>query len=332
MRRLLDLLRQPYPLPEGPAVQLRRALLIGVFVGAFLLLFQPFGLNDWRVPQKALKVAGFGLVSTLVTFGWYVGGQWLAPNFFREDRWTVGRSALYLNLNVLLIGIANLLYLSWQADVPLQQLHPGGMIAITFLIGAFPVAGVTLATYIRQLRLNQTAAAALLIRSAELVPAAESIVESASVSPSEITSETTSESATNPPPSNGPIVPPPATVTFTAENGKDSLTVPVAQLLYLEAADNYCTVVYGPAGSAPVLALLRASLSRLAGQAAEQGTTRLTRVHRSYLVQLDRVTRVAGNAQGYRLHLPVPDVEPVPVGRTYAEAVLAALRAAPVRP
>ncbi len=76
---------------------------------------------------------------------------------------------------------------------------------------------------------------------------------------------------------------------------------------------------------------MRASLSRLAGQAAEQGA-QLVRVHRSYLVNLQRVARVSGNAQGYRLHLSAPDVEPVPVGRTYSEAVLATLQRVGARP
>ena len=120
---------------------------------------------------------------------------------------------------------------------------------------------------------------------------------------------------------------------FTPENGKDTLNVAAAEVLYLEAADNYCTIVYGRPGAAPARALLRASLSRLAGQAAEQGADQLTRVHRSYLVNLARVARVAGNAQGYRLHLAgQPDADALHVGRTYAEAVLAALRGAAVRP
>jgi LytTr DNA-binding domain len=309
MRRLLAFLRQPYPLLDGPAAQLRRALLIGGFVGGFLLLFQPFGLNTWQISLKPLKIAGFGLVSTLVTFGWYVGGQLLAPGFFRDSRWNVARAALYLNLNILLIAVGNLLYLSWVAQVPLQQLHPGWMVAVTFLIGLFPTAGVTLATYIRQLRHNQATAAALPSRAPQPEPAAE------------------------PAPPAVAEARPSTTLTFTAENGKDTLTVSAATLLYLEAADNYCTIVYGAAGESPIRALLRASLTRLAAQAAAQHpASGLARVHRSYLVNLPRVTRVSGNAQGYRLHLSAPDIEPVPVGRTYAEAVLAALRTPVVRP
>ena len=332
LTRLLAFLRQPYPVPDGPGPQLRRAFWIGLFVGGFLTLFQPFGLNEWPTPHKPLKLAGFGLISALVTFGWYAAAPALAPNFFRENRWTVARAALFLNLNIGLIAVGNLLYLSWLLNVAPGRLHPDWMLAITFLIGLFPAAAVTTATYIRQLRRHQAGAAGLnraggpqpsfaTLRTGSLLKERGSLdVSSAQVKVASLPS----------PLGEGPGVRP---LTFTAENGKDTLTMPAAAVLYLEAADNYCTVAYLDAAGRPARALLRASLSRLAGQAAEQGAEQLRRVHRSYLVNLGRVTRVSGNAQGYRLHLPAgPDAEPVPVGRTYAEAVLAALRAAPVRP
>ena len=320
MARLLTFLRQPYPVPDGPGAQLRRALLIGGFVGGFLVLFQPFELGQWATAHKTLKVAGFGAVSALVTGAWYGGWLALAPGFFRENRWTVGRAALFLNANIALIALANLVYLSWAADVPLAQLRPGWMLAVTFLLGAFPAAGVTAATYVRELRRFRAAAAALPARSVPPPPPtapAEGLP--AQVLPAQVL------------PAGMPAEPVASALTFTADNGKDTLTLPLAAVRYLEAADNYCTIWHVPAPDQPLArGLLRASLSRLAAQAAAQAPGQFTRVHRSYLVGLAQVTRVSGNAQGYRLHLP--GAEPVPVGRTYAEGVLAALQALPARP
>ncbi len=320
LRRLLTFLRQPYPVLEARPAQWRRAGLIGLFVGGFLLVFEPFGLSEWQTPLKSLKIAGFGLVSTLITFGWYVGIPALVPGFFRENRWTVGRAALFLNGNIVLIAAGNLLYLSLITGVPLRALSPGWMLASTFLIGAFPAVGATVATYIRQLRRIETNLRTM----PEYVSGGDTHFQNLPNGVSTLR------------PSPGPLPPPARTgaaeLLFTPENGKDTLSVAAAEVLYLEAADNYCTVVYGRPGAAPTRALLRASLSRLAGQATEQGATRLVRVHRSYLVSLDRVARVSGNAQGYRLHLAAAEVDAVPVGRTYAEAVLGALRSGAVRP
>ncbi len=227
----------------------------------------------------------------------------------------MARSALFLNCNIGLIAVANMVYMSWLLGVPLRQLSPGWMLASTFLVGFFPAAGVTATTYIRQLRRHQAGAAMLSNQLVALPPEASAPLS------------TDAHSAALPVPPR-PVA---AAVTFTAENGKDTLTVPRADVLYLEAADNYCTVVHGPSGTPSARALFRASLSRLASQADAQGAARFARVHRSYLVNLDRVLRISGNAQGYRLHLPA-DVEPVPVGRTYAEAVLTELRPPAVRP
>ncbi len=314
MRRLLAFLRQPYPVLDAPADQLRRAGLIGLFVGGFLLVFQPFGLSEWHPAYKALKIGGFGLISTLVTASWHVAWPAVAPRFFVENRWTVGRAALFLNGNILLIAVANVLYLAALQDVRVGAGWLAWMISATFLLGLFPAAGVTVATYVRELRRHQTGAAR--VAATEPPPATDGF--GAYEEPVTISGVTTKNVT--------PEIVTPAALAFTADNGRDTLTLPVAHLLYLEAADNYCTVAYGSPDVTPTRALLRASLSRLVGQAAEQGIHRLTRVHRSYLVNLDRVGRVSGNAQGYRLHLTAPDVEPVPVGRTYAEAVLAALR------
>lgn len=317
--RLLAFLRQPYPVPDGPAAQLRRALLIGLFVGAFLVVFQPFGLSAWQTPNKALRIAGFGVVSAVVTFGWYAGGPLLAPGFFRENRWTVGRAALFLNANIVLIAIGNVLYLAWLLDAPPARFSPGWMLTATFLIGLFPAAATTAATYIRELRRHRAGA-----------EAARPSGMSASVAPSDDHGVETQYFASLH--SNQPSPAAQRLLTFTADNGKDTLTLGPIEVLYLEAADNYCTVAHGPPGAAPTRTLLRGSLTRLTGQTAGQpGAERLARVHRSYLVNLGRVVRVSGNAQGYRLHLAA-DTEPVPVGRTYAEAVLAALRGAAVRP
>ena len=161
MRRLLTFLAQPYPVLDGPARQLRRAALIGLFIGGFLLLFQPFGLNGWHPAHKALRIGGFGLITFAVTAAHYVGWPALRPGAFREARWTVGRAALFLNLNLLLIALANTLYVNALTGAPLRAANLSWMLLATFLIGAFPVAATTTATYVRQLRHYRAGAAAL---------------------------------------------------------------------------------------------------------------------------------------------------------------------------
>ncbi|AFK02613.1 LytTr DNA-binding region [Emticicia oligotrophica DSM 17448] len=109
---------------------------------------------------------------------------------------------------------------------------------------------------------------------------------------------------------------PSSTIKLIAENEKDFIELSATKLLYIESSDNYSTIVFEKEG---VLQkeLLRSSLTRLEGQI---NYPNIVRCHRSFIVNLDKVANVTGNAQGYKLHLEVPALQ-VPVARKYSEIV-----------
>ncbi len=106
-----------------------------------------------------------------------------------------------------------------------------------------------------------------------------------------------------------------------AENQRDSVTLSPENLLFIESDDNYSTVFFTQQNRIQKK-LLRNTLTRLEAQVESFPTLR--RCHRSYLVNLKKVSRVSGNAQGYRLHLHDTD-EIVPVSRTYSKNIIAEL-------
>ena len=63
--------------------------------------------------------------------------------------------------------------------------------------------------------------------------------------------------------------------------------------------------------------IIRSSLTRLEGQIQIKS---IVRCHRSFIVNLDKVIKVSGNAQGFKLHLEGTDFM-VPVARKYSEIV-----------
>ncbi len=295
---MFDLFRQPYPSHDSPGRQLRLAAVIGLFVGVFLVLFQPFGLASWETPNKTLKVLGFGLITFVITAVNFMVWQQIFPRQFSDERWTVGREILLVTINILLIALANRLYMTWL----LQQEHDSGIVSwlgiilVTFLLGLFPTAGAVMFSYIRQLKKYSQSAAQFVHRS----PAPQPSTTLAKPRPVE--------------PANPQI-------TLLADNEKDTLTLNAADLLWVESSDNYCTVVYRQGGKINRL-LLRSSLSRLADQINQP---RIVRCHRSYLVNLNRVERVTGNAQGYKLHLSGGDFI-VPVSRQYNDTLVVELK------
>ena len=298
---LLKLLRQPYPVSESAGNE----WLIGAFVGGFLLVFQPFGLADWHTADKIFKILGFGAITTGVMLLFNAGTR-LLPRFFAEDRWTVGREIVKILVLILCIALANRIYLNWLLGGSMQ----GGWLQsiwMTFVIGIFPTIGVVLTNYILQLRKYQQQAAHLLLH--------KQPSDMPSLQTDTPVNAESKNTAVDLPFGNQRLV-------LVAENEKDTLQLDRADLLAIESSDNYCTVFYRKNG---VLGkeLVRSSLSRLENQLG--AGTPFVRCHRSYVVNLDRVERVSGNAQGYKLHLLNGQLV-VPVARKYNDTLVASLK------
>ena len=222
---------------------------------------------------------------------------------FAEERWTVGREVIAVMTNILLIAIANRLYLTWlfgpQEDGGMSW---SSMILITFLVGLFPVMGLVLFNYISQLKKYSLTAAELPVHSHH---SGSSLVKDIQAQPIQ-TNQASSDTR----------------VTLVADNEKDTLPILVENLLFIESSDNYCTVVHLK-NEKVAKPLLRSSLSRLEKQI---GQPHIVRCHRSYVVNLDQVERVTGNAQGYKLHLLSGEFM-VPVARQYNESLITELKA-----
>ncbi len=103
---------------------------------------------------------------------------------------------------------------------------------------------------------------------------------------------------------------------LVAENEKDTLEISTLNLLYIESSDNYSTVVFLKEEQI-IKELIRSSLTRLEGQIQIKS---IVRCHRSFIVNLDKVVKVTGNAQGFKLHLKPTD-SIVPVARKYSDIV-----------
>lgn len=290
---MFSLFKQPYPASYVPTRELRKAALIGLFVGLFLLAFQPFGLNVWETSNKSLKIAGFGLITFVITAFNFIVWPPLLPQLFAEESWTVGREILVITINVLLIAIVNWLYLN-RLMGPGQDNGLGWfeMIFVTFLISIFPVTGLVLLNYITQLKKYTQSAAELPVHT---------------------------HISTNLRPENAESIG--FVVALIADNDKDKLILPADELLYIESSDNYCTVVYYRNGQL-TKPLLRSSLSRLEKQLSQP---HIVRCHRSYVVNLNRVERITGNAQGYKLHLAGGQFQ-IPVARQYNDSLVNQLK------
>ncbi len=273
-----ELLIQPYPCLDAERSvwqNILRSGITGLFIALFLIIFQPFGINNWQTDYKVLYLLGFGAVTWLCLLILRLGFVKLFPSFFSEKNWTVGKEIITNVSFLITIALGNYLYAfvilfnEWRFVNFLWSLFT------VVCVGVFPIAFDVYTKYIKALK------------------------------------KYGSERAVAPKASQK------SAISLVAENRKDMVSVSSENLLYIESADNYSKVVFQTENEQETQELLRSSLSRLENQLT---VPEIVRCHRSYIVNLNQVNRVTGNAQGYKLHLKNSNFA-VPVARKYSDIV-----------
>lgn len=272
---MFKLLNQPYPKDWKIQKGIRAAFVSGFIVFAFLWVFEPFGISGVDVYNTHLFILGYGAVTTFVVL-LIIPLPLIFKNFFRDEKWTVGKNIAYFVFIFFCIGIGNWLYTHIMTGLPLVW---GSFVFFQFVTVAVAVVvagSTTLFNYSRFVTLN--------VEEAKQIEKEVSKIEKR---------------------------PERVEWTLLSENEKDEpLKVDSASLLFIESADNYSKIIFRKDGQVKSV-LLRSSLKRTESQLNHPF---VFRCHRSFLVNLTKVDSVSGNSQGYRLHFSGTD-ETIPVAR-----------------
>jgi LytTr DNA-binding domain len=279
---VLKILRQPYPFFEK---SLQRTLLQcvgeGTFIALFLILFQPFGTLQWHEPNKNFYLLGYGFVTAIAGFILRFGIFKSFPKYHSEASWNIGKEIVSIMMLLLLITTGNCIYSIFIFEIEQNWKTFLWMFVAVIIIGIFPTIFGVMLNYIYQLKkYNQP-----------IIVHHPQVVENKAVTENK-------------------------TLKLIAENEKDSIELSPESLFYIESSDNYSTVFYEKEKKLQK-ELIRSSLTRLESQISSEN---IVRCHRSFIVNLDKVEKVTGNAQGYKLHLETPELF-VPVARKYSEIV-----------
>lgn len=287
---------RPYPAEFAVRPSLIRAGLFGLFVAVFLGYFEPFGIS--RLPERLLLpvVTTFGCITFACIVLVAIGLPRLMPGAFAEERWTVGREFAHTMLNFILIGTANAvaIYLWDFTNQPFSSL----LISIqggTFAVGIIPVLFFLYYDQNRFLRRH-------LAKAGEANSQLGSL--SAKAEPEEVVAAA-----------------PAPLMTLLNESGKPELQLPPASLLCIRSDGNYLEVYYR-VGEELQKHLLR---NRIKSVLPALSAATFVQCHRSYVVSLQDVRQVMGNARGYELQVEgLPFT--VPVSRGKASEVLELLQ------
>ncbi len=303
MNRILLSLNKSYPLEERKLVQIKLAFIFGLVVFMLMYFVKPFGFNGSQ--QQLLLNSLFAGASTAfaICFDFLVLFP-LFPQFFKEEKWTVGREMIFTLIIITTIATFNVLAAKIMYGEALSLL---GWLRMIFYTGIIGLAPATISILLNQTRLlkKYRKEAGDLNEQLPVHITEKIIVENVQIEKPNIQAGETIK--------NGEKV----FLTIEAENEKENLSILPADFIAATSADNYVKVYY-LRNEKLVTAILRTTLKKVSENTAAFPS--FYRCHRTALVNLGAVQNVVGTAQGYRLQLSFLHEE-IPVSRNLNKEV-----------
>jgi hypothetical protein len=277
-------LDSPYPLNESFKERTIKSVIFGVFVSLFLVAFRPFDMDALK-NHLLLVSLGYGMVCSVVMFILNILVFNALPNYFSETQWTIKRELIWSVVNLLSIASGNFIY---SIIMHITAFNFGSFllfIAYTLAVGIFPITVVVMIKFSRWRHKYEAESQVL-----------NPIIEAESNIIHHFDSHK---------------------LKFFSDNGSLELELMSSDFLYAKADDNYVEVHYLQNGKKH-RKILRNTLKNTHGFLPMQEN--FYRCHKSYVVNLDLVNHISGNAQGYKFHLKYTD-ELIPVSRSNNEFV-----------
>ena len=291
MNKLSEHFTQQAPVNDKPW---SIVILCSTIVILVLAIFEPFEFRLNNVLQF-LMLLGFAFLVFITSTLFFVLIPYIFKSYFISEKWTFTRMYIYFGLFFLFTGIMVFLYeYVLLGNHSADEYWTKSFFSILFIdmLAAFTIGliPVTISVYMaknKNLKRNLSEA----VRLNEILSNRLMNTESAN------------------------------TITLGGST-KDSLSVNPDLILYIESAGNYVNVVYYN-GETINKKLLRTTIKQV--EETLQTQPAYIRCHRAYIVNINQIVNVSGNAQGYKLTLNHTD-EAIPVSRTYMKALKNALK------
>lgn len=277
---------KPYPYDHHPGLQFKQALGFGTFVFLFLWFFAPFGLQSLPSGLAVVSLL-FGAITALAMMLLNVILPLWLTRLFDPENWTLGKEFFWTLVNVSLIGLGNFLYFSYQFSSGFSLERILWFQVVTLGVSIFPIGF-------------------MVIRK-------EAVANRRYVAESLLLNEEIKRRRVDSHKEKIPL----SLITLIGQNGQDKVEFEPDKLLVIEAADNYISL-YLEGDPAPQKQLFRQTMQEAERVLSEH--PQFYRCHRSYLVNLDKVTGMHGNAQGYKLEVDGLGKD-IPVSRKQNEAI-----------
>jgi len=253
-----------------------------------MILFKPFNINyeEHRFSYPVIALI-FGIVDSIVFFLSVTLIQNLFPRYVEENGWTVIKELILWAIVLFCIGLANFWLRDFIYENP-QNLSINYLLEEIFhsYLFGFLIAGILTLSNLVYLIFSTTHKAADW----------NTIVQRVSDSMHQPKSQF---------------------VTIEAESKQDNISFDIADFIFARVDGNYVEFYVIDEKGYISRQIKRNTLKSVEKQL--QSFKNIIRIHRSFLINIDHISSVKGNAQGYRLTINGFE-EPIPVSRNYIQS------------
>jgi hypothetical protein len=283
-KKMLSILKQPYPFYYYPDRLLRHSLTIVGFITLFLILFKPFNsnINELRFNYYITCVI-YGIVASaafLTTFSIII---LCFPRFCKEEKWTVAKEILVMAILLFIIGNSNFFIRNLINTNPdnFRLAYYFEELIHTCFVGIIPI-GFFIALNFSYLYKANT--------------------DKANISDSYISKK--EENA---------VLSSPSIVTIVSQSIYETLSIDIHEIFFIRSDGNYIEI-YQCENDILKKQIIRNTLKDIEKQLSHYPN--IIKTHRSHLVNVNQICSVKGNAQGYTIHFK-NCTETIPVSRNH---------------
>ncbi|MGZ8540027.1 MAG: LytR/AlgR family response regulator transcription factor [Chitinophagaceae bacterium] len=286
----MNIFKQSFPYTTSSQSQLKTALGFGLFISVFLLVFKPFGLDVFPASRLVFISTMYGLITFSCIFLTLVMLPIFFPGVFKEDKWTTGKQIVHTSAVIIVVGLANYLISPFLVDTNYSLQDLLWFQGITLAIALLPVSIFTLWKQNSLLKKFEQQAGVLEKK------LKEKFDPDKQQEPPALSTEKKNDS---------PLI------ELTGDYQGEKIVLPSEDLYFIAAANNYIKVYFNKKEKVSY------SIIRMTMKKAEdtlEAWPCFFRCHRAYIINLDKVEHVVGNAQGYKIRLMNTE-ETIPVSR-----------------
>ncbi len=288
------ILRTQYPNSETNKEIILTSSIVGVLLYLLLIIYQPFGTSQFKHSYKYLLLFPYAVIAV---FSFCCVNLLISK---QKRKWTIGLELFKIFLILLLISSLSYLYNTlFLSKVNLSFENYLYMFAYTLALGLPVSAMYILARYIY---LKNKPFKNTTISDDKSVIKSKNYFE---INESDLKQK----------------------LCIVSDYEKYSLEIQQEDFVFAESADNYC-ILHFYNNDILQKEMIRISLTKLLNQIQ---TDSIKKVHRSFIVNLQKVTKFKGNTSGYKITIENIEKE-LTISRNYIDSILPILKNLAVHP